>query len=206
LESYLCSVAPKLLALSGEVVLHASSVRYGSEAIAFLGASGAGKTTTAHAFAAGGDATVMAEDMLLVRMVNGKWSALNAEPRVRAWAPRAVSQRAGAAIPFEPWPADQDLESAELVAFHFVDRTRRRGTTVDPSPLSVAETAARLFGNSFVSSLAPEARSRHLAQVLSMAREIPGYELSLPEGLDPLKEASSQHLRVWRTASKAATA
>jgi hypothetical protein len=200
LESYLCALAPKLLALRGEIVLHASSVRHGETCIAFLGASGAGKTTTAHAFAAGGHAAVLAEDMLLVRPTgDGTWTALSVEPGVRAWAARATRQHDGDVIEFSPWPPGQVLESAKLVAFHFVDRARRRGTIIEPILLSKAETAARLFGNSFVSSLLPEARSGHLTRILSLAGVIPGHEVSLPNGLDLLQEAAAVHLRAWHS-------
>jgi hypothetical protein len=197
LESYLCAVAPKLLALAGEIVLHASAVRYGSKAMAFLGASGAGKTTTAHAFAAGGEATVLAEDMLLVRVTGDRtWSAMSAEPAVRAWAAsRAMPRQAGDEVDFSSCLAGQVLESAKLVAFHFMDRRRRRGTAVEPVALSTAETAARLFGNSFMSSLRPDARRKHFSRVLSLAKVISGYELSLPDGIDRLKEAAAAHLR-----------
>ncbi len=52
----LWAVAPKLLALQGEAILHAAAVAVGGGILAFSGESGAGKTTSARAFvSAGGD-------------------------------------------------------------------------------------------------------------------------------------------------------
>ena len=62
------AIAPKLLALRGEVVLHASAVALRGHVIAFSGFSGAGKTSTARAFARAG-AQLICEDKLIVRTV-----------------------------------------------------------------------------------------------------------------------------------------
>jgi hypothetical protein len=78
-----------LLRLRGIVCLHASSVSINDRAVVFLGSEGAGKSTTAAAFAQRGHA-VLSDD--IVALVEGRheFQTLPAYPRVNLW-PDSVS-------------------------------------------------------------------------------------------------------------------
>jgi hypothetical protein len=78
-----------LLRLRGIVCLHASSVSISDRAVVFLGSEGAGKSTTAAAFAQRGYA-VLSDD--IVALVEGRheFQTLPAYPRVNLW-PDSVS-------------------------------------------------------------------------------------------------------------------
>jgi hypothetical protein len=75
-----------VLYLRGALCLHASAVAMGGRAVAFVGDSGAGKSTTAAAFARLGY-PVLAEDVVVLREVGGEWLVPPAYPYVRLWAP-----------------------------------------------------------------------------------------------------------------------
>lgn len=64
-------VLPRLLAQKGQVVLHGSAVQLASgEAVAFLGETGAGKSTLAAAFSQSGD-TLLTDDSFAVELAGG---------------------------------------------------------------------------------------------------------------------------------------
>jgi len=194
LESYLCAAVPKLLTLGGETVLHASAVRVGAETIAFLGASGAGKTTTAAAFGALGH-QVLAEDMLLLRaQPDGVFVPLQIEGATKTWAAQAallLAESGGARVAFVPPSSEPHAPIAPLTKVNFLDRRRRQGSTVVRRSLSRAETVGLLFANTFASSIEPAARRSLLAKVVAVATAVSGYELTVPEGLQNLGRAAA---------------
>ncbi len=63
---YLRQMAPVFSAVAGRLVLHASAVHIGGVVVAFVGASGAGKSTTARFFAESGNGFV-SDDLLPIR-------------------------------------------------------------------------------------------------------------------------------------------
>ena len=78
---HLRSVVPKLLALRGIRVLHASAVEIDGSLLVFSGQSGAGKTTSAKAFAQAG-ARLVSEDLLVLhaRRTEGPRGSCRASP------------------------------------------------------------------------------------------------------------------------------
>jgi hypothetical protein len=78
-----------LLRLRGNVALHGSAVAIGDTAVIFVGAPGAGKSTTAAAFARGGFA-ILADDIAALVERDGVFHVLPAYPRVNLW-PSSVS-------------------------------------------------------------------------------------------------------------------
>jgi hypothetical protein len=77
-----------LLRLRGVVCLHGSAVAIGDRGIIFVGAEGAGKSTTAAAFARQGFA-VLSDDIAALAEHEGIFEVLPAYPRVNLW-PAAV--------------------------------------------------------------------------------------------------------------------
>lgn len=76
-------VLPRCLVRGGETVLHASAVVVGDQAVAFMGPTGAGKSTVAVALSQAG-ASLMADDCLVVRTGEAV-SAFGSYPGVRLW-------------------------------------------------------------------------------------------------------------------------
>ncbi len=68
----------------GVLALHASAVLIGGRAVAFLGRSGAGKSTTAAAFAAAG-VPVLSDDVVAVRMIGGEATVFPSYRLLRLW-------------------------------------------------------------------------------------------------------------------------
>jgi hypothetical protein len=80
-----------VLRLRGSVALHASTVVFNEYAVAFLGRSGAGKSTTAAAFANRGYA-ILADDVSSLRAPENKTFVIQpAYPRLRLWSTAAVA-------------------------------------------------------------------------------------------------------------------
>ena len=72
------------LRLRGVLCLHASGVVIDQRVLAFLGAPGSGKSTTAGLFAAAGFA-VLADDLVALLPVRGAWMAQPAYDHLRVW-------------------------------------------------------------------------------------------------------------------------
>ena len=81
---FLNQVWPLVLAERGRLVLHASAVVTPAGAVAFLGATGLGKSTLAAGFAAAGDALVT-DDCLLIEVGRRRPRAVPSYPSVRLW-------------------------------------------------------------------------------------------------------------------------
>ena len=80
--SYLLGpVAGLLLRLRGVICLHASAVSFGARSVAFLGSAGAGKSTTAAAFARAGYA-VLADDIVALTEQDGAFYVVAAHPQL----------------------------------------------------------------------------------------------------------------------------
>jgi hypothetical protein len=77
-------VVPHLLAAEGQLVIHASAVAIDGAAVAFIGASGAGKSSLAAGCVQHG-ARLLADDFLLLRETDGGFAATVAYPSLRLW-------------------------------------------------------------------------------------------------------------------------
>jgi hypothetical protein len=84
-----------VLHLRGAVMLHASVVRIGDVAVAFVGPQGAGKSTTAASFALAGF-PVLTDDVAAVREEDRLFRVVPAYPRIRLW-PESVKMLLGSA-------------------------------------------------------------------------------------------------------------
>jgi hypothetical protein len=73
-----------LLRLRGIVCLHASAVNINDRAVVFVGSEGAGKSTTAAAFARGGCA-VLSDDIVAMVERGHEFQAVPAYPRINLW-------------------------------------------------------------------------------------------------------------------------
>lgn len=77
-------VLPLVLSRQGKLVFHASAVEIGGVAVAFMGASGRGKSTLAASLAANGFA-FLTDDGLLLERSGAQWLAMPSQPSIRLW-------------------------------------------------------------------------------------------------------------------------
>ncbi len=77
-------VLPLALSRQGKLVFHASAVEIDGGAVAFLGASGRGKSTLAASFATNG-VRFLTDDGLVVESADGQWQVLPSHPSIRLW-------------------------------------------------------------------------------------------------------------------------
>ena len=185
-------VTPKLLALRGMLVLHASAVAKADEVRAFLGPSGAGKTTTARAFEKAGWALV-SEDVVVLRAHADAFVVLDAEARARAWAKEAkerLVRERDAAVDFACLEAVAVGPSLPLSMVAFVDEGRRRGDAIELEPLDGPDALVALFGNAFVASAEPAAWETTLRTLARLARAVRAYRATMPEGVEALATAA----------------
>jgi hypothetical protein len=184
-------VAAKVLSREG-FVLHASAVRRGAELRAFAGESGAGKTTTAHAFAAAG-CELVSEDLLVVEPAGDEVGVrAGAEPVIRGWAEesaRALLARSGAVVSCASLRAVLPPVDGALSRLTFLTAARRSGDRFVEKAMGMAWTAASCLQNGFISVHDPEAWRQRLQKAARLAARVGGHRGTVPDGLGPLDRA-----------------
>jgi hypothetical protein len=81
---YLNQVLPLVLSKQGKLVFHASAVEIDNAAVAFMGASGKGKSTLAASFATSGF-RFLTDDGLMVEASDGGYQVAPSHPSIRLW-------------------------------------------------------------------------------------------------------------------------
>ncbi len=117
-----------LLRLRGVVCLHASAVSINNRSVVFVGAEGAGKSTTAAAFARHGF-PVLSDDIVALAERKSEFDVLPAYPRINLW-PDSVRLLCGSADALPRITADWDkryLSLGETGPARFEDRPLRIG-------------------------------------------------------------------------------
>jgi hypothetical protein len=190
------AVAPKLLALRGHLVLHASAVLLDETLVAFSGRSGAGKTTTARTLARAG-AQLLCEDKLLMRTTGGRIDVMtDGERRIMAWVAAAASElSAGRSVPCGALDDAARGESRPLDGVAFLDASRRGGLTISAAPLDRARATRALFANTFHGSDRPADWRRHLEEAANATDRVDVYEITVPDGLAVLESAAADLMR-----------
>ena len=185
----------KLLALQGEAILHAAAVAVGGSVVAFSGESGAGKTTSAHAFVEAG-ADLVCEDKLLIRFVAGRpVCGGGLEDHVRRWARAAADALASGDISEILRPLSRaDEVRRPLREIGFVDQIRREGESLTPVQLTPADAASRIFCGLFQGSDDPANWQQLLEVSVRVARHADAYELTMPSGVSALRTAATRHM------------
>jgi hypothetical protein len=186
------TVAPKLMALRGHFVLHASAVSVGRAVVAFCGKSGAGKTTTARALARAG-ATPVCEDKLVVRLgVDRIEGFVRGERTIMAWvAEMAAALAAGRTASCEGLDLAAGGESGVLTAIGFLDADRRQGGSMVAAQLGLSQATAAMFRNAFHGSALAEDWRQHLETAARASRLVATHDLTAPLGLEALASAAS---------------
>ncbi|MGO9442898.1 MAG: hypothetical protein ACLPXM_20370 [Terriglobales bacterium] len=174
-----------LLFVRGVTLLHASAVAVGDKAIALLGPGGAGKSTTAAAFALS-KFPVLTDDIAAVREHNGEFLVQPAYLRLCLW-PDSVEALYGSpdALPrlAESWEKRglelgrgcQFEERALPLAAVYV-----LGERISPSPcgtisrLAPREFLIKLVGNTYANRLPNHTRAQEFDALARLVNRVPG--------------------------------
>lgn len=198
---YLRALAPKLVTLLGGSVLHASAVgRPDNLVVAFLGASKAGKTTTAQAFTRAGW-RLISEDKLVVRYENDRLEAvLPGEGRILSWIDSIREQLTSSnrgrwfhVAGLEEATTGETLPLGEIV---FVDAARRGGTDVALRAVNQVDGAGQVFQNAFYGSSATADWKRQLRAAATIARTTKVFLATMPPGVDRLMNAARRYTEI----------
>ena len=202
-------VWPLVLDARGELVFHGSAVTMGSGAIAFLGASGLGKSTLAATFASQGG-QFLGDDCLHCELdPSGACTVRPAEAAVRLWHDAAAALFAPER-PTEPsvsytskmrFGSGGDLchcdTAQNLDIVYFLENLGARDVTF--RRLSGVEAHLAWVRHSFLIDPANgPALARHCDRVAGIAASIPAYALDFPRDfarLDQLTKAITAHAK-----------
>jgi hypothetical protein len=193
LRNVLLSIAPKLLALRGHHVLHASAVGLDEKIVVFCGESGAGKTTTARLLANAG-ATLVCEDKLVIRFRSERVEAeADIEAGLLRWSEKAadiLAQNRTAPCPDLDGKTSEPPRVVREIAF--IDAGRRATEKIVAIPLTVLAGAGNIFRNAFYGSDVAQEWERQLQWAGEIARHVGCYELTMPAGIAHLAAEASE--------------
>lgn len=198
LASYLLGIAPKIAALQGTLVLHASAVVVGDAALLFLGDSGAGKTTTARAVAAAGP-SLIAEDKVVVSFDGAvPVACVEGEARLARWSREAAVELTETPHHTVAGPSDCTVgERARIAELWALDVVRRAPVPeVQRRELGVTTACARLIRSVFVASRLSSGwvdQFRALGRLLQPPTKT--FEATVPDGLETLRMAAAELAR-----------
>lgn len=197
-----------LLRLRGMLCLHASVVRVGDHAIAFLGDKGAGKSTTAGALATHGRGAVLSDDIAALRMsgTRGDWRAYAGDLRLRLW-PQALETLATPTTTTDPilsidakralrldhpWSVDQQgtPNDAALSAIYVLEPRDTPDFRIETVPPVEAMMAVSRHVSLSTLPLSPAQRASEFQALAMLSRDIPVRRLRRPDDLTRLSELS----------------
>ena len=192
LDFFLQAIVPKVAALRGCVVLHASAfIGASGEVTAICGASGAGKTTTACLSAAAGAKLVSQDKLVLSFRDDRVLVALEGERRLEAWvASASASVAAHGSARCEEIDAACAGPVKPIERILFIDASRRSGDGIQLQVMDRVTAAASLFHNSFYGSDRDDDWRRILANCAQVARTVPMHLATMPAGLPALRAAA----------------
>jgi Coenzyme PQQ synthesis protein D (PqqD) len=194
------AAVPKLLSLRGYLVIHASAVEVEGKILAFSGASGAGKTTTASSLVEAG-AQLICEDKLFISPDSeGEVRALvDGERGLQYWIDEVSDDLvAGHAISSAGLDALFEGGSKPLVQLGLLHAAHRRSGNIVARRPSPPNAANGVFQNSFLGSDDPYSWIEQLELSASIAGRIDVFDLEMPQGLPSLRTASIPVVRRGR--------
>jgi hypothetical protein len=196
LELYVRALAPKLLFQLGFVVLHASACVAAGKVLAFAGLSGAGKTSTARAFAAAG-ARLISEDLVVVQ--NDKCAELfvDAEAAIHRWARNLADELLSDPLRMlgpGSLAAFASGATARLDQILFLDQGERSGIEFAGSALMEPDALVSLMTHDFLGAVEPGTWRRFFSGAVALLESADFRKLSTPNGLDHLIPAASRYI------------
>jgi hypothetical protein len=195
-------VLAALLRLRGLHCLHASAITLNGWALAIVGSSGAGKSTTAAALTAHGF-SVLSDDVGLLREDHGAFSVVPAEPRLRLWpdaaraanladadAPRVLSgsPKRFAAVPVRGRGRARSRYGSPvpLAAIYLLDRDAASDAAIRIEPIRGAAAIVALTSQLYAGLLSDEARAGEFAFIGRLAATVPLRRVRRPRALQRL--------------------
>jgi len=192
---FLDQIMPLLLSLTGEWVMHASAVEHEGRAIAFVGDSGAGKSTMAATFgrAAG---RILADDSVMVRETAGQFLVSAPYASLRLWEDSAAALRLGRGQAAHRNGKRRFLRSSQvsfaagplpLDAICVLDRTNSRDGAAALCRMSAADALVLLVKSTFKFDISQRSFLEREFRFLShLVASVPCYRLTVPDSLDEL--------------------
>lgn len=187
---YLNQILPLAVSQQGKLVFHASAVEIGEVAIAFMGASGRGKSTLTTSFATNGW-RFLTDDGLVLEQHDHHYLVLPSHPSIRLWKDSEqalISPTATKAPPVQFTSKSRFLSGAEI-AFCETPRPLQQiyllgeGKTAQfvCNPISPAAALIELVKHAFIlDSTAPTLLTKQFAALSDLTRRIPCYHLDYP--------------------------
>lgn len=177
-----------VLRLQGTVCLHASAVAIDGQAIALMGPAGAGKSTTATAFARRGF-PVLSDDIVALEERDGRFWVRPGYPRLNLW-PQSAKAVLGPdrdlplITPAEPYwdkryltldgPDGEFINQPVPLAAIYTGEANNEVFELDASPLAVKDALLALLANTYsYYLLTPAMREREFDVLSRVARSVP---------------------------------
>ena len=192
------------LHLRGTPLLHGSAVRIGDRALLFLGRKGAGKSTAAAALAAAG-CEVLSDDVIALKQDGGDMAILPGFASLKLsqaardqLLPRATligADDGGAAKRM----VRQEASSTAPVAIGAVFFLNGRSPSAGKRRMTPAQAMRDLLNHSYAlkfgdDALTGSSGARHFRTCAALARDIPAWDLALPDELERLPGFASSLL------------
>jgi hypothetical protein len=185
-------VLPRLLAHQGRLVLHAGAVRVDDTAIAFLGATGCGKSTLTASFRTTGY-SLLSDDGLVLNPIEEEVKALPTYPSLRLW-PESVAgvySEPPTLAPMAQYSTKQRVvltkddfsgEPLPLAAIYVLAPVHETGaSTISLTRLPPRDACMAIVENSFQLDLTGTRRAAALlAKAAKVAKQVPAFRLSYP--------------------------
>jgi hypothetical protein len=180
------SAVGTLLAMRGDLVLHASAVAVGGRAVLFCGPTGRGKSTLALALGESGHG-VLGEDGVAIDLESGRPVAFPGARGIRVRSSGADGARRTDLVP-DPAPAEPPPCPVAAVVL-----LGERGEALTVEALEPARALALLTPN-LTHSGGRAAIAEAFGRLARLLRTVPAFRASLPEDLDALPKAATELL------------
>lgn len=206
---FLNQVLPLALSRQGHLVFHASAVALDHGAVAFVGASGRGKSTLAATFATNGFRFLTDDGLMVKPAANRAYTIAPSHPSIRLWedSQNAVIGGSAQVAPALAYTTKLRLLAGDPIAFcdrvtafrqvYFLGDGSARAPTI--APMRAADAVVEWVKHSFLLDVEDRVTlAAHFDQVSKLANDLPAYRLDYPrkyEGLASVRTAIIEHVR-----------
>jgi len=197
LYDYLRALAPRLAFLRGRAVIHGAACTVGATTFAICGDSGAGKTTTARAFAAAG-AELIAEDMLVIDHPSPLRIKTDGEKAIHAWASETAARlrregRADASTLEAAWEGPST--GVQQLWFIAAEGRLRDQEQIVRNELDSIDATLTSMASLFLGGTSADDWRRFLDLSAQIAESVSVFHARAPSGLEALARAAEAYTR-----------